>query len=113
MTKIRYVNDWALSVKFAILPQFLDVFRTNLNVNQGFNTHPFFRFLPWKHELKKPRSKSCSRIEGRKNKPMILNDDILDAIRNKKYALKKVEPPILGKIKKKLMLYHFLLKKTF
>ena len=27
---------------------------------------------------------------------MILNDDILDAIRNKKYALKKVEPPILG-----------------
>ena len=43
---------------------------------------------------------------------MILNDDILDAIRNKKYALKKVEPPILGKIKKKkLMLYHFLLKK--
>ena len=45
--------------------------------------------------MKKPRSKSCSRIEGRK-KPMILNDDILDAIRNKKYALKKVEPPILG-----------------
>ena len=30
---------------------------------------------------------------------MILNDDILDAIRNKKYSLKKVEPPMLGPVK--------------
>lgn len=53
------------------------------------------RFLPWKNDGKKPRSKSMSRIEGRK-KPMILTDDILDAIRNKKYSLRKVEPPMLG-----------------
>ena len=30
---------------------------------------------------------------------MILNDDILDAIRNKKYSLRKVEPPDLGPLK--------------
>ena len=53
-----------------------------------------FRFLPFK----KPRSKSMSRIECRR-KPMILNDDILDAIRNKKYSLRKVEPPDLGPLK--------------
>ena len=39
-----------------------------------------------------------SRIECRR-KPMILNDDILDAIRNKKYSLRKVEPPDLGPLK--------------
>ena len=32
---------------------------------------------------------------------MFLNDEVLDAIRNKKYTLKKVEPPILGKINNK------------
>ena len=30
---------------------------------------------------------------------MILSDDILDAIRNKKYSLRKVEPPMLGPMK--------------
>ena len=48
---------------------------------------------------------------------MILNDDILDAIRNKKYALKKVEPPILGKINNKSHILKnavfFLKKNTF
>lgn len=53
-----------------------------------------FRFL----HFKKPRSKSMSRIEGRR-KPMVLNDQILDAIRNKKYSLRKVEPPMLGPLK--------------
>jgi hypothetical protein len=57
-----------------------------------------FRFLSWKTtEGRKTRSKSMSRIEGRK-KPMNLNDDILDAIRNRKYSLKKVEAPKLGDI---------------
>ena len=53
-----------------------------------------FRFL----HFKKPRSKSMSRIECRR-KPMVLNDQILDAIRNKKYSLRKVEPPELGPLK--------------
>ena len=53
------------------------------------------RFLP---NFKKPRSKSMSRIECRR-KPMLMNDDILDAIRNKKYSLRKVEPPDLGPLK--------------
>ena len=30
---------------------------------------------------------------------MVLNDQILDAIRNKKYSLRKVEPPELGPLK--------------
>ena len=30
---------------------------------------------------------------------MLLNDDILDQIRNKKYSLRKVEPPELGPLK--------------
>ena len=54
------------------------------------------RFLPWKSG--KTRSKSMSRIECRR-KPMLLNDDILEAIRNKKYSLRKVEPPELGPLK--------------
>lgn len=54
------------------------------------------RFLPWKSG--KTRSKSMSRIECRR-KPMLLNDDILDQIRNKKYSLRKVEPPELGPLK--------------
>ena len=30
---------------------------------------------------------------------MLLSNDILDAIRNKKYSLRKVEPPDLGPLK--------------
>ncbi len=53
----------------------------------------FFRFLSWRSgdsSKRASRSKSMSRIEGRNRKPMVLNDEILDAIRNRKYSLKKV-----------------------
>lgn len=50
-----------------------------------------FRFLSWKLE-KCRKSTSMSRIDDICGaRPMVLNDDILDAIRNRRYSLKHVE----------------------
>ena len=47
------------------------------------------------NEVEEPQ---LSRIECRQ-KPMLMNDDILDVIKNKKYSLRKVEPPDQGPLK--------------
>ena len=63
---------------------------------------PLFRFLPWRggknSENPKIRSKSMSKIDdikSHRSKPMVLNDDILDAIRNRRYSLRHVGPMAL------------------
>ena len=48
-----------------------------------------------KNEVEEPQ---LSRIECRRN-PMLMTDDILDAIQNKKYSVRKVEPPNKGPLK--------------